>query len=252
MSRILYDLVKNGALRFGIVISKYPPLGSLERHLRDYLLQMKINVVLDVGAFVGNYALELRKIGYKGYILSFEPVSASYENLTKTMGNDPLWVGYPFGLSDEEREALINTHSSGDFNSLLTLREDAQKAYAVDPADQGQAKIQLKRLDAVLPPLIEKIKSPRIFLKMDTQGHDISVLKGASGVLDMILGLQSELPAIELYYGMPSMSALLEYYLSCKFVPIGFYPVNTFHDQQVSPEFDVLFNRFEGALHRPQ
>lgn len=252
MANILFDLIKNGAQVFGVVVSKNPPPGSFECHLHDYLSQMRINVVLDVGAFVGNYALQLRRIGYQGRIISFEPVPASYEKLIHAMGKDPLWVGYPFGLSDENREALMNTHSSGDFNSLLTLREDAEYAYVLDPAGRGQANIQLKRLDAVLPQLIEKIESPRIFIKIDTQGHDLSVLKGASGVIDSILGFQSELPAVRLYDDMPSMATLLDYYGSCKFVPIGFYPVNTFRYLRVSPEFDVLFNRFEGTLQRSQ
>jgi hypothetical protein len=87
-------------------------------------------------------------------------------------------------------------------------------------------------------------------MKIDTQGHDVSVVKGASGVLDMIVGLQSELPAVEIYDGMSSMPTVLNCYSNCGFVPIGFFPINTFRNSQVSPEFDVLFTRFDGKLHR--
>jgi hypothetical protein len=126
-----FDLIKQGAQKLGIAISRYPPPESFERHLRDCLSQMKINVVLDVGAFKGDYAKELREVGYRGRIISFEPVPSSYEKLRETMQNDSLWRGEPYGLSDEDREALINTHSSGDFNSLLPLREDAERAYSL-------------------------------------------------------------------------------------------------------------------------
>jgi FkbM family methyltransferase len=250
MSNITFDLIKHGAQRLGIAVSRYPPPGSFKRHLRDYLSQMEINVVLDVGANVGNYAKELREIGYCGRIISFEPVPDTYEKLQESMHNDLLWIGQPIGLSDENREALINTYERGDFNSLLTLREDGERSYSIDPAQRGTALIQLRRLDAVLPELIAGTRSPRIFMKMDTQGHDVSVVKGASAVLGMILGLQSERPAVELYDGMFSMSDALSYYSSCGFVPIGFYPVNTFRNLQISPEFDVLFTRFDGKLHR--
>ena len=235
----------------GISIGRYPGLRSFDQHLGDYLAQMDINVVLDVGAYIGNYAKGLRDVGYRGQIISFEPVPASYEKLCAAMRDDPLWVGKPFGLSDENGEAVINTHGSGDFNSLLPLSADAERAYALDPSLRGQTSIQLKRLDSVLPGLVEAIQSPRIFLKIDTQGHDLAALKGASGVLGMVLGLQSELPAVEIYEGMPSMPSILSYYASCGFVPIGFYPVNTFRKIQISPEFDVLFTRFDGKLHRP-
>jgi FkbM family methyltransferase len=250
MSNITFDLIKHCAHRLGIAVSRYPPPESFLRHLGDYLSHMEINVVLDVGANVGNYARLLREVGYAGKIISFEPVPATYQQLHDAMHNDPFWSGEQFGLSDENREALINTYSNGEFNSLLTLREDGERAYSIDPAQQSQTPIQLRRLDAVLPALIKETKAPRVFMKMDTQGHDVSVVKGASGVLGMMIGLQSELPAVEIYDGMSSMPATLSYYANCGFVPTGFYPVNTFRDLQISPEFDVLFNLFDGKLHR--
>ena len=250
MANIPLDIIKLCALKLGIAISRYPPPGSFSRHLRDYLSEMKINLVLDVGANVGNYVKDLREIGYRGRVISFEPVPATYQKLQQAWQNDPMWSGKPYGLSDDDREALINTHSSGTFNSLLNLREDAERAFSLDPAQRGQTPIQLRRLDSVLPELVKGTQSPRIFMKIDTQGHDVSVVKGASGVLDMILGMQSELPAVEIYDGMSSMPAALSYYSSCGFVPNGFYPINTFRNLQISPEFDVLFTRFSGSLTR--
>jgi len=250
--RTAVDAVKLCARKMGIAISYYPPPGSYTRLLRDFLLQMEINVVLDVGAFIGNYAIGLREAGYAGRIISFEPVPASYDRLHARMHHDTLWCGQPFGLSDDNREAMMNTYGRGDFSSLLNLREDAELAYSLDPSLRSQTPIQLWRLDEVLPQLIEEIPSPRVFVKMDTQGHDVSVIRGATGVLDKIVGLQSELPAVNIYEGMPSMSIALEYYASCGFVPIGFYPENTFENIQISPEFNVLFNRFEGRLYCPK
>ena len=154
MSNPASNLIKQVARRFGIAISRYPAPGTLGQDLSDFLSRMNIDVVLDIGAYAGTYARELREVGYRGRIISFEPVPASYERLHRAMHNDPLWSGEPFGLSDENRETLINTHNSGDFNSLLTLREEAQVAYSVDPSRSSQIPIQLRRLDAVLPKLI--------------------------------------------------------------------------------------------------
>ncbi len=250
MSKPVLDAVKHIAQRFGIAVSRYPAPGSFQRDLLNYLAQMEINVVLDIGGYIGNYAKNLRDTGYQGRIISFEPVPSSYQQLHRAMQNDPLWSGIMIGLSNENLQTHINTHARGDFNSLLPLREDAGQAYSVDPARWSQTPIQLKRLDAVLPELIDGIQSPRIFMKIDTQGHDLKVVEGASGVLGMVVGLQSELPAVEIYDGMFSMATMLSYYANCGFVPTGFYPVNTFTDLHISPEFDVLFRRFDGRLRR--
>lgn len=248
MVHLIRKALKLCRRELGVTISSYPLPDSYKRCLRDYLYQMRINVVLDVGAYIGDYARELREIGYRGQIVSFEPTPASYQQLLVGMQGDTRWCSKPFGLSDEDRDAVFNTHREGNFNSLLTMREDIERAYSLDHSLWDQTRIQLRRLDAVLPEVVERIPSPRIFMKLDTQGHDLSVVKGASGVLNMVVGLQSELPAVEMYEGVVSISDALKFYAGCGFVPIGFYPVNTFRDVQISPEFDVLFNRYEGRL----
>jgi len=248
MANLVLDIIKNSARKFGVEISRIPPPGSFDRHLRDLLEQLEINVVLDVGAYKGDYARELRRVGYRGRIISFEPVPTSFANISSAMQHDPLWSGQPFGLSDENRQATMHTHERADFNSLLQIRRQTELAYGVDRSGWREAQIELRRLDSVLPDLLSGIQSPRVFLKIDTQGHDVDVLRGASGVIDQILGLQMELPAVELYEGMASMAGGIGFCNSCGFVPVGFYPVNVVDRVQISPEFDVLFKRFDGDL----
>jgi FkbM family methyltransferase len=221
---------------------------SKERLLKDFLKHSRINCVLDVGAFIGNYVLELRKLGYQGRVISFEPVPDSFAQMIMKLKSDTSWSGQPYGLSDVNRDAIINTYASGDFNSLLTLKLDAESAYGLDHAMRGKIQIKLRRLDEILPALLQGIESPRIFLKMDTQGHDVNVLRGALGIQKWIVGLQSEMPAVHLYEDMPSMPQMLDYYRSWGFVPAGLYPVNSLRSKQITPEFDVIFNSFEGHL----
>lgn len=248
LRRRILTAVKSSMETAGVSISRYPPPDSYERHLQEYFRQMQINCVLDVGAYDGRSAAGLRAAGFKGLIISFEPVPASWQQLQKTMGNDPLWVGQPFGLSSASRKTVINTYDRGVFNSLLTLKADAEDAYSLDKLQHGQVEIELRRLDEIMDGLIAKVSSPNVFVKIDTQGHDVDVIRGAAGCLSKITGFQSEVPAVQIYEGMPSMTEALEFYQSCGFVPIGFYPVNTFNSARISPEFDVLFTRFAGSL----
>jgi FkbM family methyltransferase len=245
---ILKDVVSACARQAGISISRHPPPGSYARHLKELLELKGVNCVLDVGAFVGSFASALRSSGYNGTIISFEPVPSSYAMLRQRMGHDPHWIGNQYGLSDESCESVLNTYAHGDFNSLLALKTDTEAAYGLDAAHRDRITIRLRRLDEVLPTLLANINSPRLFLKMDTQGHDVNVMMGATGVMEWIVAFQSELPAVQCYEGMPAMSEALQKYATYGFVPIGFYPVNTFHDKQITPEFDVLFNRYDGFL----
>jgi FkbM family methyltransferase len=49
----------------------------------DFIENRGINLVLDVGANVGQFGLSLRNRGYAGQIMSFEPVSDAFNELKK-------------------------------------------------------------------------------------------------------------------------------------------------------------------------
>lgn len=248
LSRGLLAQVKSVARRLGVSVSWYPPPHSKQWLLKDFLTQSRINCVLDVGAFVGQYAAELRDLGYQGRIIGFEPVPDSFNQMKRNLKADPFWIGLPYGLSNVSRDADIYTYGSGDFNSLLVLKDEAERAFGLDHAKRGKIQIKLRRLDEVLPDLLQGVDSPRVFLKMDTQGHDVNVMRGASGVNKWIVGLQSEISAVPLYEEMLSMSQMLEYYRSCGFVPVGLYPASTLRNKLLCPEFDVILNLFDGHL----
>jgi len=239
-------LVKAALKRLGLSLTWYPPPHSLSRHVKDFIRDDVINLVLDVGAFHGEYCRMLRKeAGYTGVIASFEPCAESFRILSAQMTGDRDWHGYPFGLSDTDSAALLNTYSDkGDFNSVLRLRTEAARAYKVDTGSASTEPIQLRKIDTIWADITTGIESPRVFMKIDTQGHDTAVVRGAAAHLQYIHGVQSELPAVEIYDGMTSMPTALELYRQLGYVAVGFYPINTPEAYGVSPEFDVILKRF--------
>jgi hypothetical protein len=64
-----------------------------------------------------------------------------------------------------------------------------------------------------------------VFLKIDCQGLDFEVLKGAGDCMKKVEGLQSEMSSIPLYLGVPDYLELLQYCRSLGFEPTGFFPV---------------------------
>src|SRR5262249_3969903 len=67
-----------------------------------------INMVLDVGANTGQYGTLLRQLGFRGRIVSFEPLSDAFAALQRTAANDPFWSCHNIGLSDVDATASIN------------------------------------------------------------------------------------------------------------------------------------------------
>jgi FkbM family methyltransferase len=173
-------------------------------HLRDLLRELKVNCVLDVGANAGQFASELRGIGYRERLISFEPVQREFAAMSRRFANDPKWMGYQLALGSEEKIAKINIQARSDLSSFLN--------YARKETDVQCQEVEIKRLDNLFLQLIRDIPSPRVFLKMDTQGFDMEVFKGATGCLDSVVGLQSELSVKPDYENMPHYLEALAFY----------------------------------------
>ena len=84
-------------------------------HLKQLINLLGINCVLDVGANEGQFALELRGIGFKGLIVSFEPLHGAFQRLQQTFSRDSCWKGFQVALGAKcERKNKCNTSSDGD------------------------------------------------------------------------------------------------------------------------------------------
>src|SRR5260370_31950475 len=74
-------------------------LSQTDAALRQILQQLGISVVFDVGAHVGEYAMRLRELGYRGRIVSFEPQADAFTALARLATRDPRWDALPLGLA---------------------------------------------------------------------------------------------------------------------------------------------------------
>jgi hypothetical protein len=65
----------------------------------------------------------------------------------------------------------------------------------------------------------------RLYLKLDTQGYDLEVLRGAARSLERVVALQSEIAFVPLYAGMPSWRESFERIEALGFAPSGIFSV---------------------------
>jgi FkbM family methyltransferase len=212
-----------------------------------------IELVLDVGAQVGNYAAFLRRNGYTGRIISFEPVAPTFEVLAQRAASDPHWQAVNLALGSQDGEAELNVTKSTVFSSFLTPNAFALREWADGAVIDHVERVTVRRLDRVLPELIGSGPVPSTFLKMDTQGWDLEVLRGASGVISDINAIQSEVSLLPIYGRMPNLQESLDAFRELGFAVAGLFPVGYDSNNRVV-EFDCLCiaDTGEGRAAMPQ
>lgn len=179
--------------KLGIEITRFP--NSNDRRLLQFLKNNAINTCVDVGANTGQFATKLIEIGFQGNIISFEPQKSAFEMLSKKAANHNNWKVYNYALGDFDGESTINVSANSVSSSLLNIMPQHKSA---EPQSQyiNQETIQVKKLDTVLS---QSVNADKIFLKIDTQGFESKVLKGAANTLSKVHVLELEMSCVELY-----------------------------------------------------
>ena len=67
-------------------------------YLSKVLQSLRTDCVLDVGANAGQFALQLRSLGYTGLILSFEPDPQVFKELKQHSDGDARWHAFNLAL----------------------------------------------------------------------------------------------------------------------------------------------------------
>mgnify|MGYP003640820337 CR=1 FL=1 len=199
--RALKAAVKEAFRAVGLdvsIISNQPPTALLHHH---------IDLLFDVGANTGQYALQSRKGGYKGRIISFEPLPDAHATLLAKSKKDTLWTIHErCAIGSAPGVAEINI-SKNSYSSSLRKMLSSHSSAAPESLYIGKAKTNVIALDSVF----ESYSKPndRVFLKIDTQGFETEVLNGVCGHLRNVCVVQLELSVIPLYENQD----LYRYYL---------------------------------------
>jgi len=244
--------VRKGFEAVGVYVSRFPP-PTFNNHVKHLLESLDINCVFDVGAHHGRFAGKLRMLGYAGRIVSFEPTADSYRVLTDAMEGDADWRGYQMALSDRDAVGEIQIMRHSDLNSLQPVSEYGRQTTRIRGLEQlASQPVALRRLDGLFDEITSGIASPRVFLKVDTQGHDAHVIAGATASLPRVLALQTEMASRHLYQGVASFGQALATYESLGYVPTGFFPVTVESDDLTVIEWDCVFKRVDPQNDRPE
>jgi FkbM family methyltransferase len=216
-------------------------INGLSRYLyiRNIIRQFDIDIIFDVGANVGQFAHSMRDIGYRGKILSFEPVSKQFKILNEAASHDEKWQTLNIALGDEDGTSHINVMKEDVFSSFKSPSQNLAEQFSDQNVVVGVESVQVRRLDKIISEMGFQDNLHRCFLKCDTQGFDKKVLDGAGIFLKNIKSVMLEVSVVPIYENTPHMTDLILYLQTNSFSPVGFFPVTAFPDH-TAVEFDYI------------
>ena len=162
-------------------------LKKIEKYINKYF-NSGINVIFDVGCYKGSFidiCLNIYKSNFNIY--AFEAEKKIYEKLNHYKSYSNINI-YNFGISDQDTLLDLNI-SYQEGTSTFSFLNDASKYLTFKSNILGEKiflkkeKVEVQKIDSFcLKKNIKKID----FLKIDTEGHEMSVLLGAEKLIKNI------------------------------------------------------------------
>jgi len=167
-----------------------------------------VTIVLDIGAHRGEYGGYLRRAGWTGRIVSFEPQSAVRPALESRAAEDGNWQVAPqMAIGDRGGEVTLNISAETDMSSALPLANSAMRFTPTSKMVDSET-VPLKTLASVFDSFVQP--DDTVFVKVDTQGLEPAVLDGAVKVMPRITGWQLEMSIEPIYDGESDWRAMLD------------------------------------------
>jgi FkbM family methyltransferase len=227
-------IIKNIFKKFGLEIKKYNPQDDFNFLITRCIKKFQIDCFWDVGANIGQTGESIRKHGYTGNILSFEPQEEAYKKLLKNSFNDPKWKIYEkcgLGQNGLKKINISKNSVSSSFLEMENLHIDK------NPESKFIKKEEVKIISLSDVFNKEKNSFKKNFLKIDTQGYEKEVLDSGENILDNFIGISCEISVQPLYKNEAKFLDIIKY-LSTKGFEI--YSVhNSYYEIDYGQTFSV-------------
>ncbi len=197
--------------------------------VRAAMGRARVGCVLDVGAHRGEFAIGLRRAGYDGPIVSFEPNPSLPGMLQRRASRDAAWRVCSYGLGLADGEAILHRPLATSFASVRESLPYGRERFGTDTVPSDTISIRVRRLDGVFAEAVDSwpLVAPEapVLLKIDSQGSDLDIFAGAAGILSRVEVVVMEFSLIPLYAGVPSFADALGEVERAGFHLAGLVPV---------------------------
>lgn len=196
-ARTIRDLYKNNSLDKKSAAQRFAELCTI----------MKIEYLVDAGANVGQFGLDIRRHGFLYNIYSYEPVESAFQKLQRNSAKFANWNVEKLALGSTPGKHTINiSGNDGLSTSFLTMGELHRKNFP----ESTYVSTEMVKISTVASELAKKsLPFGSTALKADVQGFEYEVLLGAGAQLNEIPLILIEVSLTPLYDGEPEMIELL-------------------------------------------
>jgi FkbM family methyltransferase len=187
--------------RLDLVADPYPV------RIATTLRWLDADTVLDIGANIGQFGSALRASGYRGSLISCEPLGGAFAQLARRASADPAWAVERTAVGASVGTTQINVSENSFSSSLLPMTRTHREAQP----DSGYIGTE----DVDVSTVVELAKRYRIdpartLLKIDTQGYEGEVLNGAGELIGELAAVSLEMSFVTLYEGQQFFDDLLD------------------------------------------
>ncbi len=165
----------------------------------------RFDTVIDVGANIGQFAVTAHCANPKARVFCFEPLAGCAERLQGLAQDYPRLAIYHHSLGAQAAQFEINVASNLGSSSILDFTDLQLETYP-GVTVVGKETIRGEALDTIATP---EMTQGRTLLKMDVQGFELEVLKGAAASLEKIEAIYLEASFVPLYADQPLATELI-------------------------------------------
>jgi len=211
---------------------------------QDVLLDIDADLLIDVGANRGQFSLMARTIHPELTIHAFEPLPSEAIVYRRLIGSKTGVNLHEFALGETEGSAELHVSARADSSSLLSIGELQTRLFP-STSEVGRCTVWVKPLDTLSE---YWMGASRAFLKLDVQGFELSVLRGARNALRHCAYVYVECSHVPLYSGQALFHDVKTYLAENGF------DVNSRHNEQWMDgqliQADYLFSRSSAEIKR--
>lgn len=159
---------------------------------------LNVDTVLDIGANIGQFASGIQASGYRGRIVSCEPLPDAFAQLEHRATRSPMWTALNTAVGATSGTIEVNVSANSYSSSVLPVTNAC-----LDAAPKSRVVRSVQASLTTVQELVasQHINPDRTLMKIDTQGYEAAVLDGAGDALREFAAVQLELSLVELYEG---------------------------------------------------